>query len=156
MELAGETYNAGLPLELFRANEVINARKRQWLAEEIVRLNLVPAQTDTVDIKTIIRDVILTLAEHSKLVIYEHPLQIEEKVFEKQTKLLQLVTDEIARLQVTGKIDIGTDLKVKFIGDKRVLDDIQLLAESGYGEDNFGNNISLPKELTYLRQQTWL
>ena len=115
-----------------------------------------PAQTDTSDIKSIIRDVILTLAEHSKLVIYEHPLQIEEKALQKQTKLLQQVTDEIARLQVTGKIDIGTDLKVKFIGDKRVLDDIKLLAESGYGEDNFGNNIPLPKELTYLRQQTWL
>ena len=156
MELDKERYNASLPLELFRANEVINARKRKWLAEEIVRLNLVPSQTGTSDVKSIIRDVILTLAEHSKLVIYEHPLQIEEKPPQKQIQLLQQVTDEIARLQVTGKIDIGTDLKVKFKGDKRVLNDIKLLAESGYGEDNFGNNTPLPKELTYLRQQTWL
>jgi len=156
MELDKERYNAALPLELFRANEVINARKRKWLAEEIVHLNLVPTRTDDKNIKSVVRNIVLTLAEHSKLVIYEHPLQIEDKAPQKQTKLLQQVTDEIARLQIIGKIDISTDLKARFIGDKRVLDDIKLLAESGYGEDSFGNNTPLPKELTYLRQQTWL
>jgi len=30
--------------------------------------------------------------------------------------------------------------------------DIELLAENGYGEDNSGNNIPLPEQLTYLRQ----
>ena len=44
------------------------------------------------------------------------------------------------------------DYDVTFIGDKRVLNDLQLLAEHGYGEDNFGNNIPLPKELSYLRR----
>jgi hypothetical protein len=156
MELVNERYDASSPLELFRANEVINAQKRRWLAEEIVHLNLVPECSADNNIKSVVRNVILTLAERSKLVIYEHPLHLEEKIPQKQTKLLEQVTDEIARLQVTGKIDIGTDLKVCFIGDKRVLDDIKLLAESGYGEDNFGNNIPLPKDLTYLRQQTWL
>ena len=31
-------------------------------------------------------------------------------------------------------------------------EDIALLAESGYGEDDFGNNIPLPDRLRYLRQ----
>ena len=51
-----------------------------------------------------------------------------------------------------GKIDIVTNMKVTFIGDKRVLEDIRLLAEAGYGEDSFGNNIPLPEQLKYLRQ----
>lgn len=152
MRLAEERYDAGSPLELFRANEKINAHKRKWLAEEIIRLHLIPDQPQEEDIKSIVRDVLLTLVERSKLIVYEHPLQIEEQIIEKNTKLLEYVTDEIAKLQVTGKIDIGTDLKVEFVGDKRVLADIKVLAESGYGEDNFGNNVPLPQCLAYLRR----
>lgn len=59
---------------------------------------------------------------------------------------------EIARLQATGQLDIKTDLNIAFVGDKRVLKDLELLANSGYGEDYFGNNIALPKELAYLRR----
>jgi hypothetical protein len=33
-----------------------------------------------------------------------------------------------------------------------VLADIVQLAESGYGEDSFGNNVPLPEKLTYLRK----
>jgi hypothetical protein len=51
-----------------------------------------------------------------------------------------------------GKIDVDTDMMVTFIGDKRVLVDIKLLAESGYGEDKFGNNVHLPDKLAYLRR----
>ncbi|MBN2592738.1 MAG: hypothetical protein JXA81_04455, partial [Sedimentisphaerales bacterium] len=64
----------------------------------------------------------------------------------------QRVTDEMARLLAMGKIDIETDLNAKFIGDKRVLADIQLLADCGYGEDKFGNNIPLPEGLKYLKR----
>ena len=58
----------------------------------------------------------------------------------------------IARLQATGQIDIRADLSIRFTGDQRVLDDLELLAQSGYGEDHFGNNTTLPKELGYLRR----
>lgn len=34
----------------------------------------------------------------------------------------------------------------------RVLEDIKLLAENGYGEDDFGNNLPLPARLSYLRK----
>jgi hypothetical protein len=44
MEMDEEVYDASSPLELFRANEKINARKRRWLASEIVRLKLVQEQ----------------------------------------------------------------------------------------------------------------
>jgi hypothetical protein len=99
-----------------------------------------------------IHNVVMTLAETSKLIIYEHPLTLKDNLPRREARLMEQVTDEIARLQAHGKIDIGTNLKIRFIGDKRVLADIKLLAECGYGEDNFGNNIPLPEGLAYLRR----
>lgn len=152
MELDEETYDASSPLELFRANEKINFQKRKHLAAEIVRLKLVPEWAHGKDTKTIIRDVLMSLAEQSKLILYEQPLQLPDKSARQEGTLLQKVTDEVAQLLVLGKIDITTNLTATFIGDKRVLADIKLLAESGYGEDSFGNNIPLPEKLSYLRR----
>jgi hypothetical protein len=152
MELGGESYDAGLPLDLFRANEKINARKRRWLAAEIAHLSL---QEDTLEkdrIKATVRDIVLKLAEQGKLVIYEQLLPLSQEFTQQEGSLLEQVTAEIARLQATGRIDISTALTITFKGDKRVLADIALLAKHGYGEDSFGNNISLPKELAYLRR----
>lgn len=152
MLLGDEEYDASSPLELFRANEKINALKRRSVAHEIIRLNLVPPNEKTDNIGSFTRKVIFTLAEHNKLIIYQHPLTIEDKPPAAGISLLEQVCDEIARLQVTGKIDMTTDLKVTFVEDKRVLEDIKLLAENGYGEDKFGNNIPLPERLSYLRR----
>ncbi len=58
----------------------------------------------------------------------------------------------IAFLLAQGKIDLKTDMKVTFQGDKRVLADLEILAECGYGEDSYGNNIVLPRELSYIRR----
>ena len=70
----------------------------------------------------------------------------------KEGTLLEQVIEEMARLLAMGKIDVDAKLTACFVGDKRVLAAIELLAESGYGEDNFGNNIDLPEELAYLRR----
>lgn len=153
MKLGEDTYDASSPLELFRANEKINAHKRKSLAEEIIKLNLAATKADKEDCFAIIRDAIMTLAERGKIIIYEQPLNIEKKTFQSTAGLLERVTDEIAKLQVTGKIDIIATIKAVFIGDKRVLEDIKLLAENGYGEDHFGNNVPLPEKLQYLRQR---
>ena len=58
----------------------------------------------------------------------------------------------MAQLLALGKIDVDSKATVQFEGDKRVLAGIKLLAENGYGEDKFGNNIPLPEELVYLRR----
>jgi hypothetical protein len=152
MEMEGETYDARSPLDLFRANEKINARKRRSLAAEIVRLSLVPNTTLNTDAKTLVRSIIMTLADYGKVIIYEQPLKLDEMTLEPDSKLIEQITDEIAKLLAMGKIDIATEMNVTFLGDKRVLEDIRLLAECGYGEDNFGNNIPLPERLKYLRQ----
>jgi hypothetical protein len=152
MEMDDEVYDASSPLELFRANEKINARKRRWLAAEIIERKLVDEKINGKDAQAVVQSVVLTLAQRSKLILYEQPLQLPDEPATKEGTLLQQVTDEMGQLLVLGKIDIGTEMTAKFIGDKRVLADIKLLAESGYGEDQFGNNIPLPEKLVYLRR----
>jgi len=151
MELDGQGYDASAPLDLFRANEKINARKRRWLLAEIGRLTLPEQELSDSEIKTTVLKVLFKLAEGGKLVIHQLPLQLSEE-FSREGILLEKVTTEIARLQAMGQIDIKTDLSIIFTGDKRVLSDLKLLAKSGYGEDCFGNNVPLPREIAYLRR----
>ncbi|NQT03118.1 MAG: HPr family phosphocarrier protein [Planctomycetes bacterium] len=154
MQMDEEIYDASSPLELFRANEKINAQKRRWLASEIVHLKLVQEleQAGQSNIDPVVRSVVLMLAERGKLILYEQPLQLPEEPTGKEGTLLEKVIHEITRLLAMGKIDVDAKLTTTFIGDKRVLADIELLAESGYGEDNFGNNVPLPEKLMYLRR----
>jgi hypothetical protein len=83
--------------------------------------------------------------------MYEQPFELPQRICGAEGTLLEKVISETGRLLAMGKIDISIDMTVQFVGDKRVLSDIQLLAEHGYGEDNFGNNVALPKKLAYLR-----
>lgn len=151
MELEGQSYDAGSPMDIFRANEKINAQKRRWLVAEIGRQSLPQGELNDSQIQAAVRQIVNKLAEQGKVVVYQHPLQLSDE-YGKEAILLETVTKEIAKLQATGQIDIRTDLNISFVGDKRVLSDLALLAESGYGEDQFGNNIALPKELAYLRR----
>jgi len=152
MFLADEVYDAGSCLDLFRANEKINAQKRRWLAREIVRLDLTPEDADLHDVTPIVREIVLALAQKGKIILYEQPLELPPKTCNVEGALVERVISETGRLLAMGKIDIGTDLIAQFVGDKRVLAHIRLLAECGYGEDNFGNNVPLPDELAYLRR----
>ncbi len=151
MELDDESYDASSPLDLFRANEKINAQKRRWLASEIAQLTLQRQNPfSQTQFKATVMDVVFRLAEQGKLIIYEQPVPLGPE-FSPEADLLEQITSAIARLQAVGKIDIKLDLTITFVGDKRVLVDIEILAHHGYGEDSFGNNIPLPKELAYLR-----
>jgi hypothetical protein len=152
MELGGETYDAGTPLELFRANEKINAEKRRRLADEIGHMNICNGKQLDQDMVDAVQQIIHTLADKRELVIYERPLPLEELQPDEGESLAQFAVDEIARLLAHGKIDIVSEISVTFEGDRQVLDDLELLAENGYGEDNFGNNIPLPEQLRYLRR----
>jgi len=152
MRLADQTYDASSSLDLFRANEKINAQKRRWLCCEISRLELVPEKQESEDVVGLVREVVLSLAAKGKLILYKQPLELPDRLCPVEGTLLEKVTNEMGRLLATAKIDIDTNIMAQFIGDTRVLADIKLLAEHGYGEDNFGNNIALPKELAYLRR----
>ena len=146
-------YDAGAPLDLFRANEVINAEKRRRLAQEICRMPLGKVGTHPEVVAGEVRDIVMRLSEKGKIVLYQHPLEINAPAEpDPELSLCQLVIDQVALLLAEGKIDIESKLSVSFRGDTRVLEDIRRLAENGYGEDAFGNNIPLPEELRYLRR----
>jgi hypothetical protein len=142
MEIAGETYNAGVTLDLFRANEKINAGKKRWLAAEVHRLGLHcrPGNSEhprgkedkTVDqddglMEKLAHSAIQALFSQNKLVLYQRNLPLGE---------IKSLSDETATEYIT----------------RRVLEDIKLLADNGYGEDDFGNNLPLPEKLSYLRR----
>ncbi|MFO1372739.1 MAG: HPr family phosphocarrier protein [Candidatus Competibacteraceae bacterium] len=152
MELDGQSYDASSPLDIFRANEKINAQKRRWLVSEIGRLPLPEGDLSDSQLRATIMNTVLKLAEQGKIIIYQKPFELSEEL-NHEGMLLERIIIEIVRLQTTGKLDIKTELNIAFVGDKRVLSDLALLAKSGYGEDDFGNNIALPKQLAYLRNK---
>ncbi len=156
MKLGDHVYNAAMPLELFRANEEINLSKRCAIAKGILEHKLVKEDADALYdaklMKKILRMIFLDLLEQQKIIIYENDFSFDNLTpFESET-IADFAKRGIALYLALGKIDIISDTKVEFRGDKRVLHDIQILAENGYGEDKFGNNIVLPKELSYLKR----
>ncbi|MBA7483394.1 hypothetical protein ES707_18908 [subsurface metagenome] len=162
MKLAGGTYNAGVTLDLFRANEKINAGKKRWLAAEVHRLGLhprgktngaaaTPGRDDELMVK-LTHSAVQTLFSQNKLVLYERNLPLEEIKPLPDETATEYITRALIQLLTMGKIDVIVDINVAFTGDRRVLEDIQLLADKGYGEDDFGNNLPLPEKLSYLRR----
>ena len=154
VELMGERYDASIPMELFRANEVLNAEKRKHIADAINQLQLQDRKVQSAGQMTRqIRNAVLQLAEQNKLVIYEHPLDLEQLPHPGDDESFGFyLTEAIARLMALGKIDSESKQTVAFIGDRRVLQDIRILAQHGYGEDRLGHNIPLPPQLSYLHR----
>ena len=165
MRLAGETYNAGVTLDLFRANEKINAGKKRWLRAEVHKLGLDgrPGVTDksagkddeeetTRLMERLAHSAIQSLFSQNKLVLYERNLPLHEIRPLADETAAEYTARVLIQLLTMGKIDVIMDINVTFTGDQRVLQDIKLLAENGYGEDDFGNNLPLPAKLSYLRR----
>jgi len=151
MTLDNDCYDASKPLDLFRANEKINAMKRRRLASLVVDARMIPDQAPGQDFEATVRGIVSTLAEQGQAILYERPIQFPQEPAQKEGTLEERVIAELSRLLILGKIDVDCQLKAAFVGDTRVLVDIELLAQSGYGEDEFGNNVLLPEKLRYLR-----
>ena len=154
LRMNGQEFNAASPLELFRVNEAINATKRKTLAGIVCELaaTMGSVPQDEGVMKKALRRLMLKLLENHQIVLYETDFSLEEITYLEGETLAEFATRAIAHFLAMGKIDIRTGMTVEFCGDKRVLSDLQLLAENGYGEDNYGNNIMLPVELAYLRR----
>ena len=110
------------------------------------------ASVSVSDFEQALKNIFYELLEESKIINYSPELSIPDFKPVDQETLVEFANRAIAFLLAQGKIDLKTDLTVTFTGDKRVLADIELLAKSGYGEDSYGNNIFLPKELSYIRR----
>jgi len=156
MSLGSSVYDAALPLELFRANEELNRRKRDAVARYVMEHKLVKndagACYDEPLMKKILRVIFLDLLEKQKIMIYDNDFSFEDLAPYENETLAEFIKRGIALYLAMGKIDIVSGETVNFHGDMRVLEDIRILAEHGYGEDKFGNNIVLPPELSYLKR----
>jgi len=156
MKLEDEVYDAAVPLDLFRANERINRRKKNFVAEKAHEvIKSLPQNILMKNDGGICLDIFLQLQSEGTIDLYA---PITENILEKHTEdetLQEFVMKNIIKLMVEGKLNIPMDCSVTFEGDRRTLDDIMILAQNGYGEDDRGNNIPLPKKLTYL-QREWV
>lgn len=156
MRLGNAEYDASLPLELFRANEELNRRKRDAVAKSVMEHKLVKndagACYEEILMKKILRVIFLDLLEKQKIMLYNNDFSFEDIAPYENETLAEFIKRGIALYLALGKIDIVSGDQVTFLGDKRVLQDIEVLANNGYGEDRFGNNIVLPKELSYLKR----
>lgn len=151
MECGGMTYNAGVAMDFFRANEWINRQKRERVYEQLAGLPLAEIEKEFVDRRQAVREVLIRLAERQAIVIHRHPLPLDSVSERRDVPFDEVLRSTIAALLAERKINIETDIMVRLTGDKRVLADIRILAEHGYGEDDSGNNVPLPLELGYLR-----
>lgn len=156
MHLGDEVYDAGCVFDLFRANEKINMEKRHLIAKKLLTVQHLTA--------TSLEEITQVLQRELKFLIDEHLIVVHQEIQSEDLNVSELnrkdvlsaeevrgsVNELITRLLALGKIDIVMPLFVTFIGDKRALHDIEILAETGYGEDANGNNIPLPEEISYL------
>ena len=155
MLLGDEVYDAGCVFDLFRANEEINMEKRRIIAKKILELQHITGIGRDV-LPQIIRKEISYLHEEELIAVHQgiEPKDFETKGIEKDDLTPEdvrgAINQIIARLLAMGKIDILMPISVTFIGDRRPLHDVEMLAQGGYGEDEKGNNVPLPKEISYL------
>lgn len=141
MVLNGTSYNPATPLELFRVNEEINALKRESVNNYIKENEIYTKQ---------LKEAISILKVSGILIQYQKDFDdITKKEGEES---LEYMKRAIAYLLASGVIDIQMEILVEYIGDTRVLNDLKILSDAHYGEDLYGNNIALPKELSYLKR----
>ncbi len=154
MVIDGQEYNAGVSFDLFRANEKINALKRRHIGA-ILKKCMGPEEKIEEDHETLkkqLQILFLELANDHKIILYDTNLPFDELAPSEDETMTSLVAMYIRHYMSISKIDVENDLTAVFQGDNRALIDIKLLAENGYGEDRYGNNIVLPDELSYLRR----
>jgi hypothetical protein len=152
--MGDEQYDASSPLELFRANEKINAEKRKYISQFIDSDTFLEDFHNCTSSKwpKMLQLVILDLMDKEEIILYEKNLFMDKNLPEEEESPEEFFKRIITLFLASGKIDIRCNLHVNFYGDKRVLQDLRILAEAGYGEDKYGNNIILPSELVYLKR----
>jgi len=93
---------------------------------------------------------LVKLSSDGKVVVYDTDLGIDPEEDVPESTVAEYAVRVIRHLVSVAKMDIRSDITVRFSGDNRALGDLEILAQKGYGEDQMGNNIVLPDELSYL------
>lgn len=152
MFLGDKEYNAGSSLDLFRANEAINAEKRRHIADMLNRQDdlQVEMPQDSDERTRELQLLFVRLMNEGSIVLYDSRLSFDDINIEEEATLAEFAARYVVHLMSVAKMDIRSDMTVTFVGDSRALGDLEILARNGYGEDDMGNNIVLPDELSYL------
>jgi len=149
----GSLYDASSPLELFRVNEKINAEKRRILFQRLAsHKEIKNSPNDPKSMLEAFKFIFFDLLSLQEIVVYTTNIPFNELAPNEDEDFFEYVKRVLSFLIAQGLIDIHIETHVQFVGDKHVLDDIAILAKSGYGEDNFGNDIMLPQDLPYLHR----
>lgn len=146
--------NARFPFEIQRTNERINQLKREYIFEKLHDIDF-SLQANIFarggkERAAAVHSAIMHLATLELLRIYSFSMPIEEELKTFTGSFIEALRAVITAFQRIRIVDVKYDVKVTFRGDRRVLEDIEILAENGYGETDQGVNIPLPKELEYL------
>ncbi len=155
MHLGDEVYDASCVFDLFRANEKINMEKRRTIAKQLVSAQHIAAMSTGV-LPQMIKREIKFMSDQKLLVLHQDIapedllISVLDKTVLNAEEVRGATNEVITRLLALGKIDIIMPLHVTFIGDRRPLADIDILAKNGYGEDKLGNNVPLPEQISYL------
>jgi hypothetical protein len=152
MHLGDESYDASSPLELFRANEAINATKRRYIGEMLSKRPelQVPVPESKDELVRELQLLFVQLMNEGQIVMYDTDLSFDDLQTENDPTVADLAARYVRHFMSIAKMDIQSDIQVRFEGDSRALKDLEILAANGYGEDRMGNNIVLPEELAYL------
>ena len=149
-----QDYDAGSPLALFRTNQQIIAKKRTFVLGKI-KPELYKNFSDYNDLREVVLAEVKRLADKGVIYITGDTDIKEMPYLDADNPLTQSVVRDIIKegirdLLARDIIDARVEIKVKFKGDQHVLEHIRTLAEHGYGEDENGRDIRLPKQLAYL------
>ena len=150
--LNNHRYNAASPLDLFRANEEINALKRRQIADMLSRKPelQVPVPADPSECRHELQLIFMRLIHADEIVLYDTDLDFEGIDTAVEATMAELTVRYIRHFVSIAKMDIRSTITIRFEGDNRALNDLEILANHGYGEDHMGNNTVLPAELSYL------
>ncbi len=155
MHLGDEVYDASCVFDLFRANEEINMEKRRLIAKKLLSIQhftAIPRDILAHILTRVLNDLVAEqlIVKHQEILPEDLEINGVEKPELTPEDVRGAMNQIIARVLAVGKIDILMPVSVTFIGDRRPLEDIDILAKGGYGEDAKGNNVPLPKEIAYL------
>ncbi len=153
----GTEYEIRSSLDFPRVNGWIDQQKRDALFSAMSKLDFTrltaKLEQGIIDKGMALHYALVMLANHNLIRIHRFDYDLHEFTDSpnySKMEFLGLLGAVIVRFQATRIISIIHDVKITFHGDTRVLRDLALLAENGYGENEVGTNIPLPKELAYL------
>jgi hypothetical protein len=152
MKIGEEEYDAGSTLDLFRANEAINAAKRRYIADMLNRQPELQEKMprDPSERTRELQLLFVRLMNEGSIVLYDTKLSFDEIQVQEEETFAEFAARYVVHLMSIAKMDVQSEMTVTFVGDSRALNDLKILAENGYGEDDLGHNIELPEELSYL------